>query len=632
MLATIKFRKIGCILLLVACLLAVFIQVGFADEESPAAPHIFWYIFYEDEEVWQIFDHNGTQPYVMHYDGTFGNGYGYNTHQGIDYSIVYEPVLAAGSGTVTFAGWANPANHRNSTGLTVRVQHGDTDYESIYGHLSSITVQVDDTFDVDFMSTARIVGIGGNTGNVFGIDGDCGDVVDDIHCGVHLHFEVNRAYINQAEQPDSFAVNPYGWVSPAHEPISVINNNDQYIGSEDLWIRDPVILNTDGIYPSDNPNYTWPYPNLNGSYKIFDNSSSGTFQTFGTCWTEATDSDAYGPGNTYHRATVGNPANDNCKARWYIDDVSIGGSHDVFAHIPDLDGDPFADNKSIGVRYTVRSMGNSYDAVILVQAAYPNTSYDDLPNWNTEWAYLGRYFLIGSPFDYIDIEATTFNDDVPGNYVVADAIAVVLAGVPTGGGGIETWDVTHVVDNDVNITWTSALIPPPTAEQYRIYRGSNSNIEDATVIHSTAEANGEYIDTVPTTGLYYYWMSQLLNGVEDILEPKTVCLDITACQLCAASFETWQLGITAVLPSNVLLSWDNINALHTYDLFESTVPYDTPDTPTYPDVSSAYMVYNRLGDVETNYFFMTQVACGGVPMTSSNAVGEFDFEIMRGSK
>lgn len=78
-------------------------------------------IYYGQKSVWQVFDHNFPNDglendFVVHYDGTqhdpatntpaapgatpvpgewIRNGYGYDGHVGIDYGIIYRPVLAA---------------------------------------------------------------------------------------------------------------------------------------------------------------------------------------------------------------------------------------------------------------------------------------------------------------------------------------------------------------------------------------------------------------------------------------------------------------------------------------------------------------------------------------------------------
>lgn len=139
------------------------------------------HIYYGSTNVLKVFDHEYplfNTPYgeganqVRHYDGSlhdpFDPLYGYDQHIGIDYGLIYRPVLAAATGTVTRAEWANPSNHRLSYGLHVRMQFDDNaDYEFIYGHLSTLTVKQGQIVVVDetnLSSRSRILGVRGGGG------------------------------------------------------------------------------------------------------------------------------------------------------------------------------------------------------------------------------------------------------------------------------------------------------------------------------------------------------------------------------------------------------------------------------------------------------------------------------------
>jgi len=77
------------------------------------------------------------QPGTICYDG----------HNGTDFQMVYEPVLAAAGGTVTAIGWDVPNCHdpiQNPAlscgyGLYVDIDHGNS-FKTRYGHLSAIAV------------------------------------------------------------------------------------------------------------------------------------------------------------------------------------------------------------------------------------------------------------------------------------------------------------------------------------------------------------------------------------------------------------------------------------------------------------------------------------------------------------
>ena len=87
-------------------------------------------------------------------------------HAGIDYAApIGLPVGAAGSGTVTWAGWNN-----GGFGNLVAVAHG-SGVRSLYAHLSSTSVRVG-----QHVETGQAVGLVGSTGS---------------STGPHLHFEVH---------------------------------------------------------------------------------------------------------------------------------------------------------------------------------------------------------------------------------------------------------------------------------------------------------------------------------------------------------------------------------------------------------------------------------------------------------
>ncbi len=88
--------------------------------------------FYGTTRVTAVFDHDlpliSTQAnpnpdgndWTMHYDGII-NGPGarssYDQHRGIDYALRYDLVRAAATGSVAYAGWHYPTDHRRGYGL-----------------------------------------------------------------------------------------------------------------------------------------------------------------------------------------------------------------------------------------------------------------------------------------------------------------------------------------------------------------------------------------------------------------------------------------------------------------------------------------------------------------------------------
>jgi murein DD-endopeptidase MepM/ murein hydrolase activator NlpD len=122
-------------------------------------------------------------------------------HTGIDIPAPLEtPVIAAGSGRVTWAGYGLYRGVEDTTdpyGLAVAIKHnfgynGETLY-TVYGHLERVDV---------------LVGQQVNTGDMLGLVGQTGKVT-----GPHLHFEVRLGRNNffQSRNPELWLAPPQGW-------------------------------------------------------------------------------------------------------------------------------------------------------------------------------------------------------------------------------------------------------------------------------------------------------------------------------------------------------------------------------------------------------------------------------------
>lgn len=100
-------------------------------------------------------------------------------HKGVDFSCNRQniPIYIVKNGTVTKAGWENPANHGQGYGQRVYVDHGGG-FVTVYAHLQRIDVKVGQK-----VSQNQSVGLCGATGG---------------SKGIHLHFEtqVNGARLN----------------------------------------------------------------------------------------------------------------------------------------------------------------------------------------------------------------------------------------------------------------------------------------------------------------------------------------------------------------------------------------------------------------------------------------------------
>lgn len=214
---------------------------------------------------------------IRHNDGiSYTNNIpSYSGHDGIDYGLRYQYVLASHAGTVQKAGWDNSANHRLNLGLTVQLEttHNGQTYQTDYGHLSAIWVSQGQVG----VAAGHLLGISGSTGN---------------STGPHLHFSVH----NTDNPPKD--MNPYGWNSDTDDPWSRLTTGD--MESLNLWAdrdgigetHDPPNISNSTVYSSGAvlaPTFTDPRltPDLTADTTyILDDSDPG-FSTVGTWQTPA---------------------------------------------------------------------------------------------------------------------------------------------------------------------------------------------------------------------------------------------------------------------------------------------------------------------------------------------------------
>jgi murein DD-endopeptidase MepM/ murein hydrolase activator NlpD len=149
-------------------------------------------------------------------------------HTGVDIPASKgTPVLAAGSGTVVWAGYGVYRGGYDRTdpyGLAVTIRH-DFGYQNqilytIYGHLDEI-----DVVEGQHVDTGERLGLVGETGKV---------------TGPHLHFEVRLGENSffTTRNPELWLVPPIGWVIIAGR---VMDTYEQLINDQMIIITDPKI-------------------------------------------------------------------------------------------------------------------------------------------------------------------------------------------------------------------------------------------------------------------------------------------------------------------------------------------------------------------------------------------------------
>jgi len=419
-------------------------------------------IYYGRRTVTNVFDHSfpgdsDNNDYVIHYDGSqhdpatntptapeftpepgewIRNGYGYSRHLGIDYNLMYRPVLAAAEGAIEVAGWSQPDNHRLGYGLHVVMSHFDNpDYQTWYGHFSSLTVQTGDEINFGEWNNPadrrRILGISGNTGNVFGTGGGCPNVEDEYSCGYHLHFEVRR---------NGIVVNPYGWIAVGidgtitPDPWNAHQNGAK---SDNLWSTRPAIATrpatSSSQYPDGfiltEPDTPLPYITVDNADEEHYSQTTNDPNNPNECMIEETG----GYNGTFHRAQAINDGEGTptCTVRWTItppDGITPNddGYYELYAYIPETTL-TLSRGAIYNIWHTPENGGPlQRHQAIAVQAVFPNDDYEN----NDNWVYLGRYHFTLDGTEYVELNNATFDGDDNTFFVAADAIQLSVDTLP----------------------------------------------------------------------------------------------------------------------------------------------------------------------------------------------------------
>jgi hypothetical protein len=141
----------------------------------------------------------------------------YDGHNGYDFGVSYQPILAAGDGTVMFAGWNSPDPYAGY-GQMVLIDHHNG-YVTLYGHLSQLEVHKGEK-----VTAGEEIGISGTTGH---------------SSGPHLHFSVFH---------NCHVTDPYGWTGQGEDPLHQFDGERAAY----LWLpgHEPLILNPPPAWPT----------------------------------------------------------------------------------------------------------------------------------------------------------------------------------------------------------------------------------------------------------------------------------------------------------------------------------------------------------------------------------------------
>lgn len=311
----------------------------------------------------------------------------YDGHDGYDFSLEYDRVLASYSGIVNRVGWDIPNCHDCRYGIVVEINHtyNNVRYRTIYAHLTTTGVNEGQT-----VSTGQVIGTAGSTGS---------------SSGPHLHFSVYVCINTICQTEDDFRViDPFGWMSGSNDPWAQLPAGH---ASWCMWIKgewtdrcDP----TSSVFLIQDPTNGGAYKYQEYSAGLVVDDSIGVYggqfsKGFGglnnnTCTgqdpscQEWWDVDWTGYGGTSHRflgngnTTVGN------WAKWVPMLPAEYAYYEIFVHIPELNGYD-ADTFTWQAKFTVADEYGAINTAIVDQHIVPGQNY----NPKNKWLSIGRYYL-----------------------------------------------------------------------------------------------------------------------------------------------------------------------------------------------------------------------------------------------
>ena len=308
------------------------------------------------------------------------NGSCYNGHDGYDFGMFYEPVLAAAAGTVTQAQWQVIGVRQGANallGLYIEIDHGNN-YRTRYGHLSAIAVSVGQA-----VQAGQIIGSTGSTGN---------------SGAAHLHF-VLQSLVNGNWRP----VDPFGWTGGTDPwqtqtgAVSLCLWKDgewaNYCNNQQRPIPAPVVGGINQI--DDNTS------NINGFAKGNGGYPNNICQNNCANWTL--------DNNMYY--TLVNGTTPNSWARWLPTVLTSGAVYEIQVFIPNVP----ANTTTWQAPYTIVHSDGTTNAVI------------DQEGSRDKWISIGSYRML--PGSSHGVYVTDASGETAGTRRVgADAVRFIRRG------------------------------------------------------------------------------------------------------------------------------------------------------------------------------------------------------------
>ncbi len=352
--------------------------------------------YYGTKSIYAFFDHDA--PFA--YDGYFLKYTGarnlsnctvadtcYDGHEGTDFSLVYERVLAAASGKVMIAAWADPtlslpachAGNRSGCGLGLYIEilH-DNGYSTKYGHLSSLAVS-----EGQYVSAGQVIGMSGNTGN---------------SSGAHLHFDV----LNSGGK----WVDPFGWRGGGSDPSgsSTWGGYSYCMWADGQWANECGGVSNPLTVPSE------------FSTTILDDQGTGFTKgcTAGSPCPYPFWYDDSSAGYSSHLFFTSVKSGSDGWAKWQPT-LSVGGAYEIWAYV-----------SPVSVSYTK----TTWAAIYTIQHAYgQSVAVADQVSTANRWLSLGLYRFNSGSTGYVRLTDYTGETDYT-RKVRADAIKFVNVNIP----------------------------------------------------------------------------------------------------------------------------------------------------------------------------------------------------------
>jgi murein DD-endopeptidase MepM/ murein hydrolase activator NlpD len=323
----------------------------------------------------------------------------YDGHDGYDFPLSYEDVLASADGVVSWAGW-DPLrqHHHDGYGLYVEITHvvNGINYITRYGHLATIVVQIG-----QFVRGGQVIGTSGGNGN---------------STGPHLHFGVIE-YINSMWR----VIDPFGWepqLPPDQRDVDPWTRSLDGAESWCMW-SDGQYVNICDPNAASHPMSSPLYGQVSNIVQIDDttNNTLGFNKGYGGRWNNLMSGNGHGWNevmvngvhSSYLTLADGGTTEDNW-ARWQPQNLRRG-FYEIYVWIPQVYTDDRDYSFTWQAKYSIATVSGPNIAFV-DEGKVPNIGDDGEGSYDphNKWLSIGQYYLYnGSYVSLIDANGENQN-------------------------------------------------------------------------------------------------------------------------------------------------------------------------------------------------------------------------------